>query len=107
MSDRIAVMYLGKIVELVGRRGLLENPSYPYVQVLLPLCSMPDPDGMIKKVPLKGEITSSMNPPSEARFHPRCPHAENVYKEEAPSLTQAEAGHFIACHFRRGEILFF
>jgi oligopeptide/dipeptide ABC transporter ATP-binding protein len=98
MCDRIAVMYLGKIVELANRTQLFENPGHPYTKALLPLCPIPDPDSRIEQVPLKGEIPSPVNPPSGCRFHPRCPEATEICGHQGPELVQIEPGHQVACH---------
>ena len=100
MCDRIAVMYLGKLVELATRTSLFENPGHPYTKALLPLCPTPDPDGGIEKVPLTGEVPSPINPPSGCRFHPRCALARDICTQEEPELAKTETGHFVACHLQ-------
>jgi oligopeptide/dipeptide ABC transporter ATP-binding protein len=98
ICDRIAVMYLGKIVESADRKELLENPQHPYTQALLDLCPKPDADSGIGKIPLTGEVPSPINLPSGCRFHPRCVRAEKICREESPQYLETEAGHGLACH---------
>ena len=100
MCDRIAVMYLGKIVELSNRTSLFENPSHPYTKALLPLCPTPNPEGKIEVVPLTGEVPSPINPPPGCRFHPRCPHSKDTCTHEEPELRGIESDHQVACHLR-------
>ena len=98
LCDRIAVMYLGRIVELASRTQLFENPCHPYTKALLPLCPIPDPDSRVEQVPLKGEVPSPVNPPAGCRFHPRCPEAKEICVDRGPDLVQIEPGHQVACH---------
>ena len=102
MCDRIAVMYLGKIVELANRTQLFENPCHPYTKALLPLCPIPDPDSRFEQVPLKGEVPSPVNPPSGCRFHPRCPEAKEICIDHGPEFVQIAPGHQVACHLFAG-----
>ncbi|RLE70278.1 MAG: peptide ABC transporter substrate-binding protein [Thermoprotei archaeon] len=97
MADRVAVMYLGKIVEVADVRDIYEKPLHPYTQALI--SSIPIPDPKIRKVwrPLKGEVPSPINPPPGCRFHPRCPHAMEVCKRDEPLLVEVEPGHQVAC----------
>lgn len=101
ICNRIAVMYLGKIVELTNCTTLFKNPGHPYTIALLALCPTPDPDRKIEKVPLTGDVPSPVHLPTGCRFHPRCLYTENLCKKEEPSLIETEPGHFIACHFHR------
>ncbi len=99
MADRVAVMYLGKIVELAPRRALFANPMMPYTQALLSAVPVPDPTSTRKRILLPGEPPSPANPPSGCVFHPRCPHPA---KDEActrivPTLEAKAPGHFVAC----------
>lgn len=98
ICDHIAVMYLGKIVEMSKRRELFENPLHPYTRALLPLCPTPNPDGRFNKVPLTGEVPSPINPPSGCRFHPRCPNKIGVCTKDEPAFLEVDPDHFVACH---------
>jgi oligopeptide transport system ATP-binding protein len=99
MSDRVAVMYLGRIVELAPKKHLYEKPLHPYTQALLAAVPIPDPDleATRQQVPITGEIPSPMNPPSGCVFHPRCPMAINDCKRLVPSLRDIGDGHQVAC----------
>jgi oligopeptide/dipeptide ABC transporter ATP-binding protein len=100
VSDRIAVMYLGKIVELSPAEELYERPIMPYTEALLSAVPIPDPDLARKRVRivLEGDVPSPINPPSGCRFHPRCRYATQVCKEIEPPLTDYGNGHLAACH---------
>jgi oligopeptide/dipeptide ABC transporter ATP-binding protein len=98
MSDRIAVMYLGKLVELADSEKLIDNPLHPYTQALIAAIPIPDPSAQKAEVKIKGEIPSPINPPPGCRFHPRCPYVFDRCKVEEPKLKEVEPGHFVACH---------
>ena len=97
VSDRIAVMYLGKIVELASADALYQSPRHPYSEALLNAVPIPDP-GQPRPAPLTGEIPSPINPPSGCYFHPRCPYADQLCRQTYPPLIDSGAGHLVACH---------
>jgi len=97
ISDRVAVMYLGKIVELTGREELYENPIHPYTKALLSAIPIPDPTAKRERTILKGDVPSPVNPPSGCRFHPRCPVAKERCSLEEPPFEDYGAGHYVAC----------
>lgn len=100
ISDRIGVMYLGKLVELVDANRLYENPLHPYTKSLLSAIPVPDPNLTRNKsrIKLEGEIPSPINPPSGCRFHERCQYASEICNKEEPKLVEIEKGHFVSCH---------
>jgi oligopeptide transport system ATP-binding protein len=102
LSDRVAVMYLGKIVEVADSKEIYDNPLHPYTKALLSSIPIPDPDLEAERQPilLKGEIPSPVNPPTGCRFHTRCPIAQfPICSEEDPPLEDKGSGHLAACHF--------
>jgi len=98
ISDKIAIMYLGKIIELGEKAEIFSNPLHPYTQALLSAIPVPDPERKRKATELKGEVPSAINIPSGCRFHPRCPKAFSKCPIEEPFLLEIEKNHFVACH---------
>ena len=98
VSSRIAVMYLGQIVELAGRDDLFHRPLHPYTQALLSAVLVPDPHQKQKRIPLSGEVPSPIDPPPGCRFHTRCPRVMRVCPQEMPELIQIDENHLVACH---------
>ncbi|MBA7589306.1 hypothetical protein ES708_31388 [subsurface metagenome] len=98
ICDRVAVMYLGKIVETAPKKELFNSPKHPYTQALLSAIPIPDPKLRKKGKILMGDVPSPINPPSGCRFHTRCLYVKTVCKEEEPKLKCFENNHYIACH---------
>jgi peptide/nickel transport system ATP-binding protein len=99
VSDRVAVMYLGRLVEVAPTADLFYQPLHPYTEALMSAIPALDPDDVMKPIILEGEIPSPANPPSGCPFHPRCPYAQEVCKQEMPALKEHKPGRFAACHF--------
>lgn len=98
ISDRVAVMYLGRIVEIADKKELFENPKHPYTRALLSAVPVPDPFKKKEKIVLKGDVPSPLNPPSGCHFHPRCPYAMNICSRKDPRLIQSGSDHCVACN---------
>jgi len=97
MSNRIAVMYLGKIIELASSYELVANPLHPYTQALISAIPVLDPDQKKNHISLKGEIPSPVSPPHGCRFHPRCPDVMPLCKEKQPAFIEDAPGHYVHC----------
>jgi oligopeptide/dipeptide ABC transporter ATP-binding protein len=97
-SDRIAVMYLGKIVELAPTAEVFQHPLHPYTKALLSAIPIPDPDSGRERIILSGDVPNPVNPPQACRFHPRCPFVKELCREVEPLLEADSGGHTVACH---------
>lgn len=100
MCDRVAVMYLGKIVETAPKKELFDHPVHPYTEALLSVIPVADPDLKRERIILTGDVPSPVNPPSGCRFHTRCPLVKNICTREEPPLRDRGNAHFVACHVR-------
>ena len=102
ISQRVAVMYLGKVVELTDKRSLFAHPQHPYTEALLSAVPTPDPRAQKRRIILGGDVPSPINPPPGCRFHTRCPYAFERCRVEEPLTQEVRPGHFVACHLREG-----
>ena len=99
ISDRVGVMYLGKMVELSSSADLFRDPLHPYTKALISAIPMPEPGVRRERIVLQGDVPSPINPPSGCRFHPRCWIAKSICKEQDPAFEEKKPGHWAACHF--------
>lgn len=99
IADRVAVMYVGHLVEMADAEELFSGPLHPYTEALVSAIPMADPHTVMEAIPLSGTIPDPANPPSGCLFHPRCSYASERCRIEAPQLREYEPGHFVACHF--------
>ncbi len=100
ISDRVAVMYLGRIVELASDKALYQNPLHPYSEALLSAVPIPDPEIRQKKILLQGDVPSPMTPPTGCTFHTRCPECMDICSQEIPVFRNMGDEHWVACHLR-------
>jgi peptide/nickel transport system ATP-binding protein len=100
ICDRIAIMYLGRIVEMGSLAEVYRHAIHPYTEALLAAVPVPDPSLRRTTAMPRGEIPNPIDPPSGCRFHPRCPIAEKVCSEQEPVLTEGSSGHLVSCHLR-------
>ena len=98
ICSRVAVMYLGRIVEIADKEDLYAHPTHPYTQALLSAIPLPDPTVQRNRIILQGDVPNPANPPQGCHFHLRCPHAMECCKTRAPSLTEIEPNHWVSCH---------
>ncbi|MCS6883669.1 MAG: ABC transporter ATP-binding protein, partial [Chloroflexaceae bacterium] len=99
ISDRVGVMYLGKLVELTTSTELFREPLHPYTKALISAIPHPNPFVKRERIVLQGDVPSPINPPSGCRFHPRCWIAKSICKEQEPAFEEKRKGHWVACHF--------
>ena len=99
ISDRVAVMYVGQLVELAANDDLFSNPKHPYTEALLSAVPKSEPDEVRERIVLSGEIANPADPPSGCYFHPRCQYVQDICRTQKPAWEEVEPGHFASCHF--------
>jgi oligopeptide/dipeptide ABC transporter ATP-binding protein len=99
IADRVAIMYLGKIVEIAPSQSIYNDPRHPYTQALLTAIPIPDPKSALQRTPLQGDIPNPANPPSGCPFRTRCPLAQTICSEDMPVMKAVGGEHYAACHF--------
>ncbi len=104
ISHRVAVMYLGRVVELAEKHALFASPQHPYTEALLSAVPVPDPKSKPARIILQGDVPSPINPPPGCTFHTRCPYAEPRCRVETPAIREVRPGHFVSCHLSRGKV---
>ena len=100
VSDRVGVMYLGKLVEVAASKDLFDAPKHPYTEALLSAIPVPDPTAKRERIVLEGDVPSPVHPPTGCRFNTRCPYVMDVCRQVEPQLTDLGGGHMVACHLR-------
>lgn len=101
ISDRVAVMYVGQIVELTTTEKLFAAPKHPYTEALMSAVPKPDPRLRSSRIVLSGDVADPANPPAGCYFHPRCSYATDICRQQTPTLTEIEPGHYVSCHRAR------
>lgn len=99
VCDRVLVMYLGKIIEIAHQEEIFRSSLHPYTVALISAVPVPDPEYKVRRIILKGDVPSPINPPSGCHFHPRCPVSKDVCREKEPPLQEVKQNHWVACHF--------
>jgi peptide/nickel transport system ATP-binding protein len=99
ISDRVAVMYVGKVAEIAGAEALYSNPLHPYTEALLSAVPKADPQYQSKRIIMQGDVADPSNPPSGCYFHPRCRYAKDICKQKAPEFREVKPDHWASCHF--------
>lgn len=99
ISDRVMVMYLGKVVEIAPKHALFGQPTHPYTRALLSSIPVPNPKIQTERILLSGDVPSPIHPPTGCRFHTRCPFATDLCKQKEPEVTEVQEGHHVACHY--------
>ena len=98
ISDRVAVMYVGKVAEIAAAEALYSNPLHPYTEALLSAVPKPDPRYKSERIVMQGDVADPSNPPSGCYFHPRCQYAQDICKQKTPEFRELKSDHFVACH---------